>query len=56
MNTIQVRELLYEVTLKITGMTEYGVSFEALIAEKWRHRLKVPDSISRSREQQAGRS
>jgi hypothetical protein len=29
MSTIQVGELLYEVTRKITGMTEYGVSFEA---------------------------
>jgi hypothetical protein len=34
MSTIQVGELLYEVTRKITGMTEYGVSFEALIAGK----------------------
>src|SRR5688572_197010 len=34
MSTIEVGELLYEVTLEITGMTEYGVSFEALIAGK----------------------
>jgi hypothetical protein len=32
MGTIEVGELLYEYTGKITGMTEYGVSFEALMA------------------------
>ena len=31
MSTIQVGELLYHVTLNITGITEYGVSFGALI-------------------------
>ncbi len=30
MSTIEVGELLYEVTAKFTGMTEYGVSFESL--------------------------
>ena len=32
MATIDVKELLYESIVKLTGMTEYGVSFEALIA------------------------
>ena len=32
MSTIEVGELLYEVTFKITGITEYGVSFESLMA------------------------
>jgi len=32
MSTIDVGELLYEYTVKLTGMTEYGVSFEALMA------------------------
>jgi len=32
MGTIDVGELLYEYTVKLTGMTEYGVSFEALMA------------------------
>jgi hypothetical protein len=32
MSTIEVGELLYEYTLKITGMTEYGVSFAGLMA------------------------
>jgi hypothetical protein len=32
MGTIDVAELLYEYTVKLTGMTEYGVSFEALMA------------------------
>lgn len=32
MGTIDVGELLYEYTLKLTGMTEYGVSFAALTA------------------------
>ncbi|HXV62251.1 MAG TPA: hypothetical protein VEK15_16240, partial [Vicinamibacteria bacterium] len=32
MSTIEVGDLLYEYTVKITGMTEYGVSFEALMA------------------------
>ncbi len=31
MDTIKVGELLYEYTVKLTGMTEYGVSFEALM-------------------------
>jgi hypothetical protein len=30
MSTIDVGELLYEYTVKLTGMTEYGVSFAAL--------------------------
>ena len=34
MSTIEVGELLYEYTLKITGMAEYGVSFGALMAGK----------------------
>lgn len=34
MTTIEVRELLYEVTLNITSMTEYGVSFAALMARE----------------------
>ena len=34
MNTIEMGEPLYEYTLKITGMVEYGVSFEELIAQK----------------------
>ena len=34
MNKIEVGELLYEYTLKITGLTEYGVSFEELISGK----------------------
>jgi hypothetical protein len=34
MSTIEVGELLYEYTLKVTGMTQYGVSFEALMAGK----------------------
>jgi hypothetical protein len=32
MGTIDVGELLYEYTVKLTGMTEYGVSFAALMA------------------------
>jgi hypothetical protein len=32
MGTIDVGALLYEYTVKFTGMTEYGVSFEALMA------------------------
>jgi hypothetical protein len=32
MATIDVGDLLYEYTVKITGMTEYGVSFQALMA------------------------
>lgn len=32
MSKIEMGELLYELTLNITGMTEYGVSFEALMA------------------------
>ena len=32
MSTIEVGELLYELTVKVTGMTEYGVSFAALMA------------------------
>jgi hypothetical protein len=31
MGTIDVGELLYEYTVKLTGMVEYGVSFEALM-------------------------
>ena len=32
METVEVGELLYEYTAKLTGLTEYGVSFEALMA------------------------
>jgi len=32
MSAIEVGELLYTVTLNITGLKEYGVSFAALIA------------------------
>ena len=32
MGTIEVGDQLYEYTVKLTGMTEYGVSFEALMA------------------------
>jgi hypothetical protein len=32
MSTIEVGDLLYEYTLKVTGIAEYGVSFETLIA------------------------
>ena len=32
MGTMNVGDLLYEYTVKLTGMTEYGVSFEALMA------------------------
>lgn len=32
MSTVEIGELLYEYTLKITGLTEYGFSFEALMA------------------------
>ena len=32
MSTNEVEDLLYKVTLNITGMKEYGVSFEALMA------------------------
>ena len=34
MSMIEVGELLYEVTFMITGLTEYGVSFDELIAGK----------------------
>ena len=34
MSAIEVRELLYTVTLNITGMKEYGVSFAALMVGK----------------------
>jgi hypothetical protein len=34
MGTIEVGDLLYEYTVKLTGMTEYGVSFESLMAGK----------------------
>lgn len=32
MSTIEVGELLYEYTVKFTGMTEYGVNLESLVA------------------------
>jgi hypothetical protein len=32
MSKIEIGELMYEYTLNITGMTEYGVSFEALLS------------------------
>lgn len=32
MSTLDVGELIYEYTAKITGTTEYGISFEALMA------------------------
>jgi hypothetical protein len=32
MGTMDVGELLYDYTVKLTGMTEYGVSFAALMA------------------------
>ena len=32
MSTIEVGELLYEYTVKLTGTTEYGVSFASLMA------------------------
>ena len=32
MDTMDVGELLYEYTVKLTGMIEYGFSFEALMA------------------------
>jgi hypothetical protein len=32
MGTIDVGELLYEYTVKLTGMTEYGVNFASLMA------------------------
>jgi hypothetical protein len=32
MNKIEVGDLIYKLTLNIAGMTEYGVSFEALMA------------------------
>jgi hypothetical protein len=32
MGTIEIGELLYEYTVKLTGMTEYGVSFASLMA------------------------
>lgn len=32
MSTIEVGELLYEYTVKFTGITEYGVSLESLMA------------------------
>ena len=34
MSTNEVGELLYTVTLNITGIKEYGVSFAALMAGK----------------------
>ena len=34
MNTIQMGEPLYECTLKITGLIEYGANFGELIAQK----------------------
>lgn len=34
MNSIEVNELLFEATLNITGLTEYGVSFEELMSGK----------------------
>jgi hypothetical protein len=34
MNTIELGEPLYEYTLNITGLTEYGVSFEELTSGK----------------------
>lgn len=34
MSTIEVGELLYEYTVKFTGMTEYGVGLEPLMAGK----------------------
>ena len=34
MSTIEVGELLYEYTLNVTGMTEYGVSFGELMSGK----------------------
>jgi hypothetical protein len=34
MNTIEMGEPLYEYTLKITGLVEYGVNFGELVAQK----------------------
>jgi hypothetical protein len=34
MSTIEVGELLYEYTVKLTGVTEYGVSLESVMAGK----------------------
>jgi len=34
MSKVEVGELLYEYTLNVTGMTEYGVSFEELVSGK----------------------
>jgi hypothetical protein len=34
MSTIQEGELLYDYTLRITGLTEYGVGLESLMAGK----------------------
>ena len=34
MSTIEVGEKLYEYTVKFTGVTEYGVSLESLLAGK----------------------
>ena len=56
MSTIEVGELLYKVTLNITGMKEYGVSFAALMAGEVALPVEGADSMSLSRAQRPGRS
>jgi hypothetical protein len=43
MNTIQMGEPLYEFTLKITGLAEYGISFEKVISRQ----LPIPPEGAR---------
>lgn len=56
MGTIDVGGLLYEYTVKLTGMTEYGVSFERSWQAKCRHRPKGHDSTSPSKALQSDRN
>jgi hypothetical protein len=43
MSTLEVGELLYEYTLKITGVTDYGISLEALMTR----RVAIPPAGAR---------
>ena len=49
-------ENCYTIPVKITGMTEYGVSFEALMAGTVAPPPEGADSISHSKELQPDRS
>ena len=46
MSSVEVGELLYEYSCKLTGMTEYGVSFQALMSgDAAGHDARVSDAL-----------